>query len=113
MALMFRLVLILSLVAASALMAPMRGQMAGVSQIEICSDDGVEVLVLDAAGNPVAAHPPCPDCLACGAIGPLAEQRGLVLAQAVLPLAHPLPRAVAAAGRLAIQPAARDSPRPV
>lgn len=113
MALMFRLVLILSLIAASALMAPMRGQTAGLSQIEICSDAGADVITLDAQGNPVSAHPPCPDCIACGTIGPLAEARGLLLMRAGLPLDHPLPRVIAAMGRLAIHPTARDPPLPV
>ena len=67
MVVLSRLILILSLIAGSTGMAPMRGQMAGLSQIAICSDGGAAVITLDAHGNPVAPQHPCPDCVGSGA----------------------------------------------
>jgi hypothetical protein len=107
---MFRLVLILILIAGSVVMAPSRGQMAGVTQIAICSDAGTETLTLDARGNPVAAHHPCPDCVPCLATGPLPDTGGLQRISIALPLSYPLPRQIAAAGTLAVHPTARDPP---
>ena len=113
MALMLRLFVIAVVIAGSVLFAPMRGQLAGLSQIEICSDLGIETLTLDARGNPVGPHHPCPDCTACVATGPLPGMTGAAFTAVALPLAFALPQSVAPAGTIVIQPAARDPPLPV
>jgi len=110
MSLLFRLALILILFAGSVLMAPSRGVMAGVSQIEVCSDSGTETLTLDARGMPVGPHVACPDCLLCVAMAPLPETGAALPGRVARPVTHPLPRAVMGAGVLAIHPTARDPP---
>jgi len=111
MAVMLRLVVILTLIAGSALMAPSRGQMAGMTQIAICSDAGTETLTLDAQGNPVVARHPCPDCVLCVATGPLPETGGLLRVDIAVPLSYPLLHRSVADGPPVIHPAARDPPR--
>lgn len=111
MVLFTRLCLIVSLIAASVAMAPMRGQMAGLMQIEICSDLGVETVTLDRSGNPVASSHPCLDCLACGLAAPVGAFDGLRFAAVVVPLSCLPLGAVAAKSRPAIHAWARGPPR--
>ena len=111
MAMLFRTLLILTLIAASALLAPMRGQMTGASQIEICSEAGTLTLTLDARGEPVAAHQPCPDCILCASLGPLPDSSSTASPAAGLAvLAFPMPRDAGATDRRGILPAARGPP---
>ena len=113
MILLARLCVILTLIAGSAVLAPMRGQMAGSSQIEVCSAAGVSLLTLDARGNPVAAADSCPDCLACVATGPLPDAGGVDLARTTFASALAPGPMQMATGLHAVQPAARDPPRSV
>ncbi len=110
MAFLFRLALILILVASSVVMAPTRGAMAGLSQIEICGAAGTETVTLDARGNPVGPHHPCPDCIACHTAGLLAEPPATRFGGVVLRFAYPVARDSVVAGILAIHPTARGPP---
>lgn len=110
MAMMLRLFLILTLIAGSVLMAPTRGAMAGFSQIEICSGTGATTVTLDVRGNPVGPQHPCPDCIACVAMGLLPEMGAARSSAIVLSLTYPLPHSVSAAGIITIHPTARGPP---
>jgi len=113
MALLFRLVLIFVVIAGSVVMAPARGQMVELLQITICADGGAQTLTLDARGNPVGAHHPCPDCTTCLATGPPEDAGSLHRAALGLSMSYPLSRGGASAGTVAIHPTARDPPRSV
>lgn len=113
MTLPIRLFLIFVMIAASVLMAPMRGNMAGLTQIEICADGAAAMLMVDARGNPVDAQHPCPDCLACQATGPAETAGALHFAAVILSLTRPMPPVVDAAGLTQIPATARDPPLPV
>lgn len=110
MVVLSRLVLILTLIAGSTLMAPMRGQMAGLSQVEVCSDGQPQMLTLDLRGKPVPWVHACPDCLICTATGPLPETGRAQLVLIAIPVAFFGQRAGMAAGQTPTDPAARDPP---
>ena len=105
-----RLVLILTLIAGSVQMAPMRGQMAGVSQIEVCSGSGVALVTLDARGTPVDAAHSCPDCIASVTAGLLPETGGALLPRAAVPMAHPWAQVPSPAGIIPVGASARGPP---
>ena len=105
-----RLFLILTLIAGSTLMAPMRGHMAGLSQIEVCSDAGIRTVTVDAHGNPVAIVHSCPDCVTCVATGPLPDAGGVHVARTAVAAALPHVWTRMATGLRAVQPTARGPP---
>lgn len=110
MAVLLRLVLILVVMAGSVVMAPARGMSASVMQITICSEGGTETLALDAQGNPVAPHHPCPDCLPGLSIGPIPGVAAPQPTRMSRPLSLSLPRRIEAAGLATLNPSARDPP---
>jgi len=105
-----RIALVLILMAASVVMAPLRGHMAGRMNVTICTDGGVQTVTLDAQGNPVASHAPCPDCLPGFGPAPLTDAfRSSWMAFATA-MSLPLPRRIEAAGLLVIHATARGPP---
>ncbi len=111
--LLFRLLMAVTLIAGSAIMAPARAPLGVTSQIALCSGTDTTIITLDAQGNRVAPHHPCPDCLAGLAAF-------LLPGQATLP--HPLARRLPnqpppeqrlALGRDTPPASARDPPLPV
>jgi hypothetical protein len=89
MRVVFSVFLALVLSWATVPMAVARATMAG--SVTICTGDGVQVIALDAKGDPVATHP-CPDCsLAAVALLPAPAQTPAIVAA---PRAIALPQAI-------------------
>lgn len=64
--------LTLLLAAGGALTVPLMARAPSVGLVELCVGDRVELVAVNADGVPVAPHPPCFHCLACGDVGLLA-----------------------------------------
>jgi hypothetical protein len=105
-----RLAFVLILMAGSVILAPSEGQMAGMTQITICAEDGTEIITLDAQGNPVAPHHPCPDCLPGFATAQLSVEVIALRTALPRPLSLPLPRREAGDGIIPIRASARAPP---
>lgn len=104
---LLRLTLALVLAVTSVHLASMRG--AGgmaVAWVEICGDGSGDPLPIDAQGDPVAAHVPCPDCVLAAAVilpptpeaGP-PDATGFELAGTAPALGAPLLRGLAPSAR--------------
>ena len=110
MAVLFRLAVVLILIVGSVILAPGRGQMAGLMQITICAEGGPQTVTLDASGNPAPPHHPCPDCLPGLGAAPLPGTTGQPRMTMARPLCLPLPQDTASAGITAIRATARGPP---
>lgn len=107
------LFLSLVLAVASVSMAVARGQAPMAGTIELCTEDGVVSVVLDAKGNPVAPHVHlCPDCLSAATAFDLPVPVNLpapVNTARALRFAH---LALILAGSRPVAPHARGPPAP-
>ncbi len=110
MAVLFRIFLIVIVLAGSVLMAPARGQMTGLSSIKVCAGADTRTLLVDARGVPVDPHQHCPDCVLCLATGQLPSTATAWFDRVAGPLIHPRPAALPAIGARTIPPSARDPP---
>ena len=69
--------LCLILLATSVTQAIARGQMAGGQMVQLCAGGKAVTVMTDAAGTPVDASPPCPECVAVTAsLPPTARDMG-------------------------------------
>ena len=110
MDLLFRLALVLIVMAVSVFTAPSRGQMAGAMQITICAEGGPQTLTLDATGTPLPLQHGCPDCLpglGAAVLPDFGPPRRIVLAQ---PLSLPMPNHGVRAGLIRVRTTARGPP---